>query len=177
MWHGNIPEVIEDHGIFLSNCLFWNLILTLDRREWLLEVPLALHHKPSAPCPSDGLLWKRPPWWLQLGKEIQELKGDPKYDRNVNLHSTVGVQAQLALNQLQERLKNMFHIFSEKEKGKRPRMQKLMVACLFDHKSWVSFLRSFPMLASPRKLVRSRSRNSKSYHHSKKGHFPFLWAI
>lgn len=101
---------------FLSGCLFWNLLLTLDRREWLLEVPLGPHRIPSALCPSGGLLWKRPPWWLQLGKGSQELKGDPKYDTNVNLHSAAGRQSRLALNQLQERFKDTpQHKFSQKE--------------------------------------------------------------
>lgn len=91
MWHGNVPEVVRGPWYsFLPSCLFWNLMLTLDRREWLLEVPLGPHRIPSALCPSDGLLWKRPPWWLQSGKGSQELKGDPKYDRNVNLHSIAG---------------------------------------------------------------------------------------
>lgn len=67
-------------------------MLTLDRRGWLLEVPLGLHHTLSALCPSDGLLEKQLPWWLQLGKGSQELKGDPKYDRNFNWHSEAGTK-------------------------------------------------------------------------------------
>jgi hypothetical protein len=78
-------------------------MLTLDRRGWLLEVPLGLHHILSALCLSDGLLWKRPLWWLQLGKGSQELKGDPKYDRNFNLHLTGCIQSRLVVNHLWKR--------------------------------------------------------------------------
>lgn len=90
-----------EHSFFPSFCIqlliletwFWNLMLTLDRRGWLLEVLLGLHHILSALCPSDGLLWMQLPWWLQLGKGSQELKGDPKYDRNFNLLSGAGTKS------------------------------------------------------------------------------------
>lgn len=155
-------------SFFLSSCLFWTLKLTLGRREWLLEVPLGLHRTPFAPCPSDGLLWKRPPWWLQLGKGSQELKGDPKYDRNVNLHSTAAVQSQLALNELQWRLKNMYHILSEKD------MEEIQHAKANDsmpHSSQIlSELPLFlPVLALQCQSVTNSPRSAENYCRNRRG--------
>lgn len=49
-----------------------------------------------------------------MGKGSQELKGDPKYDRNVNLHSIAAVRSQLAFEPVTGKI-NMYHIFSEKD--------------------------------------------------------------